>query len=89
MNRYRFEAERLSVVDAVGALGERELAMRGAELMQGDPDLLQVVDALQPTARFPGVKHGWDGDREEKADDGDRDQRLDQGEAARTDGLES
>ena len=50
--------------------------------MQGEADLLEVVDALRPAGGLAGRLHGGQQQGDEDRNDGDHDQELDQGEPA-------
>ena len=50
--------------------------------MQSQPDLLEVVGALDPPRRFPRRLHGGEQQSDQDGDDRDDDEQLDQGEAA-------
>jgi hypothetical protein len=52
--------------------------------VKGDPDLLQVVGALDSPRRLACRLHGGEEQRDEHADDRDNDQELNQREAAST-----
>jgi len=48
--------------------------------LQGEPDLFQIVHALQPPRGFAGRLHGRQKQRDQDRDDGDHHQELDQRE---------
>ena len=49
--------------------------------MQGEADLLQIIDALRPTGGLAGGLDGGQQQGDQDRDDRDHDQQLDQGEA--------
>ena len=51
-------------------------------IVQGEPDLLQVVDALGTAGRLAGGLDGRQQQGDQDRDDGDHDQQLDQRESA-------
>ncbi len=46
--------------------------------MQGQPDLLEVILALGPAGRFPGLLDRWQEERNQDRDDRDYDEELNQ-----------
>ena len=55
-------------------------------VVQGQADLLEVVDALGPPGGLAGRLHGGQEQGDQDGDDGDDDQQFDQGEATTTHG---
>src|SRR4029453_4930135 len=59
--------------------GERRKSIeRVVVIVEGQPDLLQIVLALGAAGRLPRLLHGRQQERDEHADDGDHDQKLNQ-----------
>jgi len=58
----------------------RERVVGIGVVVQGQPELLQIVSARRPSRRFPGLLNGWKQKRNEDADNGDDGQKLDQSE---------
>ena len=59
----------------------RERVVTVTVVMQGQADLLEVVDALDPPGGLSGRLHGRQQQRDQHRDDGDDDQQLDQRES--------
>ena len=55
--------------------------MGGLVVVHGDPELLQVVDALGAAGGLAGRLHGGQQEADQDRDDRDHDQQLDQGES--------
>ena len=62
-------------------LAERQAPERIDVVVQGQPELLEVVVALHPPRRLPRRLHGRQEQRDQDRDDRDDDQELDQREA--------
>jgi hypothetical protein len=53
--------------------------VRAVEILQGEPELLEIVGALRPASRLAYLLHGRQEQGNQRADDGDDDKELDQG----------
>ena len=62
------------------APGQR--VVRAVIVVQREPDLLQVVDALRPPGGLAGRLHGGQEQGDQDGDDRDHHQQFDQGETA-------
>ena len=55
-------------------------SLRADVVVDGQADLLHVVDALGAAGRLAGRLHGWQEQRDQDGNDGDDDQQFDEGE---------
>ena len=69
----------------IRALPEGKDSARTFVVVQGEPELLQVVDALGTSRCLAGRLHGGEKERDENGDDGNHDQQLNQRECAALD----
>jgi hypothetical protein len=64
-------------------LAGRQAVVGTLEIMQGQTDLFQMVDALRPPSRLAGGLHRGQQQRDQHTDNRNHDQQLDQRKASR------
>ena len=72
---------RLRICGVVNAI-RRKTAVRVEIVVQGQPELFEIILALSSPSGFTGRLNSWKQQGDEHRDDGNHDQQLNQGEPA-------